>query len=163
MKYYWIGWHNVMVWQGLYLFQYFIFIKKSTQQLYLLVTRETLAFRFKFQFRKGGVRLNFLNVVVFLKIAQTPKRDHFSWQVSLLIGHKRLSWLFISDLYIFPLKMIPKRKADCRKAGYSQEFLVGVCRPVLQILILFQTKKLLFFRRVFRSGILNPYPLSNLV
>ena len=25
--------------------------------------------------------------------------------------------------------------------GYSQEFLVGVCRPVLQILTLFQTKK----------------------
>ena len=47
--------------------------------------------------------------------------------------------------------MIPKLKADCRKAGYSREFLVGVCRPVLQILALFQTKKMLFFRPVFRG------------
>ena len=47
--------------------------------------------------------------------------------------------------------MIPKRKADCRKAGYSREVLVGVCRPVFQILTLFQTKKMLFFRPVFRG------------
>ena len=29
--------------------------------------------------------------------------------------------------------------------GYSSEFLVGVCRPVLQILTLFQTKTCHFF------------------
>ena len=28
--------------------------------------------------------------------------------------------------------------------GYSWEFLVGVCRPVLQILTLFQTKNVIF-------------------
>ena len=36
--------------------------------------------------------------------------------------------------------------------GFSREFLVGMCRPVLQILTLFQTKKMLFSTPVFRSG-----------
>ena len=44
--------------------------------------------------------------------------------------------------------------------GYSREFLFGLCRPVLQILTLFQTKKMLFstqarplkFISVFRPG-----------
>jgi len=38
-----------------------------------------------------------------------------------------------------------------RGGGYSWEFLVGVCRPVLQILTIFQTKKCHF-----------PHPFSNL-
>ena len=33
------------------------------------------------------------------------------------------------------------KPSTCRREGYSWEFLVGVCRPVLQILTLFQTKK----------------------
>ena len=39
---------------------------------------------------------------------------------------------------------------DILPGGYSWEFLVGVCRPVLQILTLFQTKKYNF-----------PHPLSD--
>ena len=109
-------------------------------------------FASNFNLGREGYSSTSLTYLYFLKIPQTPKRDHFSCQVSLLIGHNSGSIdLFISDLNIFPLKMIPKRKADCRKAGYSREFLVGVCRPVLQILTLFQTKKMLFFRPVFRG------------
>ena len=37
--------------------------------------------------------------------------------------------------------------------GESWEFLVGVCLPVLQILTLFQTKKMSFFTPIFRSKI----------
>ena len=36
--------------------------------------------------------------------------------------------------------------------GYSWEFVVGVCRPVLQVLTLFQTPKLTFSTLVFRPG-----------
>ena len=36
--------------------------------------------------------------------------------------------------------------------GYSWEFLVGVCRQVLQILTLFETKKCHFFTPFFRLG-----------
>ena len=41
---------------------------------------------------------------------------------------------------------------NSRGGGYSSEFVVGVCRPVLQILTLFQTKTCHF-----------PYPFSDLV
>ena len=37
--------------------------------------------------------------------------------------------------------------------GYSLEFLVGVCRAVLQILTLFQTKTMSCFTPVFRPGL----------
>ena len=37
--------------------------------------------------------------------------------------------------------------------AYSWEFLVGVCRPVLQILTLFQTKKMQCSTPVFRPGL----------
>ena len=40
---------------------------------------------------------------------------------------------------------------------YSWEFFVGVCRPVLQILTLFQTKNMSFYRPVFRPDLQNPY------
>ena len=33
------------------------------------------------------------------------------------------------------------KPSTCRREGYSWEFLVGVCRPVLQILTLCQSKK----------------------
>ena len=46
--------------------------------------------------------------------------------------------------------------------GYSWEFLVGVCRPVLQILTLCQTKKISFSTPVFRPGLWNPYSFSDL-
>ena len=46
--------------------------------------------------------------------------------------------------------------------GYSWEFMVGVCRPVLQILTLFQTKKLSFSTTVFSPGLYNPFPFSDL-
>ena len=37
--------------------------------------------------------------------------------------------------------------------GYSRELLVGVCRPIRQILTLFQTKKIMSFSTpVFRPG-----------
>ena len=42
-----------------------------------------------------------------------------------------------------------------RGRGYSREFLVGVCRPVLQILTLFQTKKMSFSARF------QTWPLRN--
>ena len=45
---------------------------------------------------------------------------------------------------------------------YSWEFAVGVCRPVLQILTLFQTKKLSFSTTVFSPGLYNPFPFSDL-
>ena len=41
--------------------------------------------------------------------------------------------------------------------GYSWEFVVGMCRPVLQILTLFQTKKLSFSTHVFRPGVGRNY------
>ena len=37
--------------------------------------------------------------------------------------------------------------------GYSWEFLVGMCRPVLQILTLFQTKKILFSTPLLRPDL----------
>ena len=41
-----------------------------------------------------------------------------------------------------------------RRGGYSWEFLVGVCRPVLQILTLFiSDQKMLFFTQVFRPDL----------
>ena len=45
---------------------------------------------------------------------------------------------------------------------YSWEFAVGVCRPVLQILTLFQTKKLSFSTTVFSPALYNPFPFSDL-
>ena len=39
--------------------------------------------------------------------------------------------------------------------GYSWEFLVGVCGPILQILTLFQIKKLSFSTSVFRHGVVT--------
>ena len=43
--------------------------------------------------------------------------------------------------------------------GYSWEFLVGVCRPDLQMLTLFQTQKMSFFTPVFRPGRLKSIPV----
>ena len=44
--------------------------------------------------------------------------------------------------------LVAKRKTEPYlhndPGGYSWKFLVGVCRPVLQILTLFQTKKMSF-------------------
>ena len=45
---------------------------------------------------------------------------------------------------------------------YSWEFFLGVCRPVLQILTLFQTKNMSFYRLVFRPDLQNPYLFSDL-
>ena len=42
------------------------------------------------------------------------------------------------------------------------EFLVGVYRLVLQILTLFQTKKMSFSEPVFRPDLQNPYPFLDL-
>ena len=47
------------------------------------------------------------------------------------------------------------QRRDCSKSlrvGYTWELLVEVCRPVLQILTLFQAKKVSFFTPVFRPG-----------
>ena len=44
------------------------------------------------------------------------------------------------------------------RGDYSQEFLVGVCRPVLQILTLFQTRKCLFHTR-FQTRPLKSIPV----
>ena len=46
-----------------------------------------------------------------------------------------------------------------RGGGYSWEFLVGVCSPVLQILTLYQTKKC-HFPHPFSDQTLNPYIAS---
>ena len=51
---------------------------------------------------------------------------------------------FILDLGGWGLAVPFYSVQDCSfkpRGGYSWEFLVGVCRPVLQILTLFQTKK----------------------
>ena len=45
---------------------------------------------------------------------------------------------------------------------YSQEFLVGVCRPVLQILTLCQTKKCHFHTRFQTRPVKSRYPFSDL-
>ena len=45
--------------------------------------------------------------------------------------------------------------------GYPWEFLFRVCRPILQILTLFQTRKFSFSTFVFRPG-KKPYPSSDL-
>ena len=37
--------------------------------------------------------------------------------------------------------LFQSQQTESRPGGYSWEFLVGVCRPVPQILTLFQTKK----------------------
>ena len=42
---------------------------------------------------------------------------------------------------------------ETRGAGYSLEFLAGMCHAVLQILTLFQTKTMAFFTPVFRHGL----------
>ena len=42
--------------------------------------------------------------------------------------------------------------------GYSWEFLVGACRPVLQILTRFQTKKVIF-HTCFQTGPLKSIPV----
>ena len=42
--------------------------------------------------------------------------------------------------------------------GYSWEFLVGVSRPVLQILTLFQTKNVIFHTR-FQTWLLKSIPI----
>ena len=46
--------------------------------------------------------------------------------------------------------------------GYSSEFLVGVCLPVLQILTHISDQNMPFFVPVFRHGLKNPYPFSDL-
>ena len=43
--------------------------------------------------------------------------------------------------------------------GYSWEFLVGVCRPVLRILTLFQTKKMSFFYTRLQTRYLKSIPI----
>ena len=65
--------------------------------------------------------------------------------------------LFLGLCYIFCIArqwLLPKQ--------HFSEFLAGVCRPVLQILTLFQTKNAIFQTR-FKARVLNPYRLSNLV
>ena len=44
-----------------------------------------------------------------------------------------------------------------KPGGYSREFLVGVCRPILQILTIFQTKKCRYLNR------LQTWPIRNTV
>ena len=51
-------------------------------------------------------------------------------------------------------KATGKRGRDTDPRGYSWEFLVGVCRPVLQILTLFQAIEMSFSTPVFRPGLL---------
>ena len=46
--------------------------------------------------------------------------------------------------------------------GYSWEFLVGVCHPVLHILALFQTKECHFPHQFSDQTSKNPYPFSDL-
>ena len=48
------------------------------------------------------------------------------------------------------------------RRGVLWEFLVGVCPPVLQILTLFRKPKMSFFTPLFRPGLYNPYPFSDL-
>ena len=43
--------------------------------------------------------------------------------------------------FVKHLTQVIRGKKEKKSGGYSWEFLVGVCRPVLQILTLFQTKK----------------------
>ena len=65
--------------------------------------------------------------------------------------------LFLGLCYIFCIArqwLLPKQ--------HFSEFLAGMCRPVLQILTLFQTKNAIFQTR-FKARVLNPYRLSNLV
>ena len=49
-----------------------------------------------------------------------------------------------------------------QKRVWVWDFLEEVYRPVLQILTLFQTKKMSFFTPVFRPDLQNPYPLLDL-
>ena len=51
---------------------------------------------------------------------------------------------------------------DQLAGGYSWEFLVGVCRPVLQILTRLQTKKNVIFHTRFQTRPLKSYPFSDL-
>ena len=52
--------------------------------------------------------------------------------------------------------------SNSRGGGFSLEFLVGLCRPNLQMQTQFQTKKMPFSTPVFRPGLKNPYPFSDL-
>ena len=52
--------------------------------------------------------------------------------------------------------------AQIARGGYSWEFLVGMCRPVLQILTLFQTKKCYFPHPFSVQTSKNPHPFSDL-
>ena len=56
------------------------------------------------------------------------------------------SSFFSCGSIVYPVKSTNYNSVACSQTlyflgGYSWEFLVGVCRPVLQILTLFQTKK----------------------
>ena len=66
---------------------------------------------------------------------------------------------FPNNLYILWKGQAGGRNSNPR--GYSWEFFVRVCRPVLRILTLIQTKKNSFSTLVFRPGLLNPYPFSD--
>ena len=76
----------------------------------------------------------------------TPPRRDVMWKRSIgdSIGHFRVAWslcfkarlgakLLMSLIWKWLFILVP--------GGYPWEFLVGVCRPVLQILTLFRTKK----------------------
>ena len=62
----------------------------------------------------------------------------------------------------FLLQILSNRETLSWPGGYSWEFLLGLCRPVLQILTLFQTKKMYFSTLVFRLDLENPYPFLDL-
>ena len=69
---------------------------------------------------------------------------HFVFSTSMILIH----FSFLCTRY---LSLNVWCDCDIRGGGYSSEFLVGVCRPVPQILIQFQTK-------IFRF----PHPFSDL-
>ena len=68
--------------------------------------------------------------------------------------HVNLNWISYVTYYYFQ-SYISQLYKWSSPGGYSWEFLVGLCRPVLQILTLFQTKKLSFSSTVFRPGVDN--------
>ena len=66
--------------------------------------------------------------------------------------HVNLNWISYVTYYYFQ-SYISQLYKWSSPGGYSWEFLVGLCRPVLQILTLFQTEKLSFSTTVFRPGV----------
>ena len=68
-----------------------------------------------------------------------------------MVNRVHLEHTFCPCKHRFLPRLIPYMARGER--GYSWKLLVGLCRPVLKILTLFQTKKTSFFAPVFRPGL----------